>query len=606
MPGIPIDRWRRVFFVVAGALPVVTLVMLFRLFNLVSSQVTWPRAFGLAAVFAGLILALAAVLSGLAVGLRLDREGWRRGWRLGFFTLALVNLALVGLVVFWGNIRLAPMAIQVGALALGAVMIVAFARYREAEQVFVTRLAAGLGWIMLVVPILSTPVVVWAAFHDVPRLPASPLPPPPGPARAGAPKRVILVTFDALRARSTSMVDPAKNLTPALAAMAKESAYFPHTYAASDRTRASMPSLLSGVGADHLLIRDANKAGFGRAGAVTSLAGYLKTAGYQGYFSTMLVNPLVFGQLNDYEDGYSGSGLFHSNRFNAASFLPVREAFQYLGEKLSGRWSDLDPPSHEVLTTRRTFEEAERMLKAHAERTFMWVHIGAPHEPYYDLAPADYEGPLQVRGRRRVTEHDVTHSKPEQVAEYERIYERYVRFADHEFGRFRAGLVADGLWDDALVVVTSDHGEEFYPEREPHGSGNLSQDVTHVPLLIHRPGQHQALRDDRTAGHLDVVPTVLEQVLSQVPSGFEGRSVFAPEDPDHVVYTWARFNRIRKDFGGDAASAYQGRYRYWVVRKDEETLYDLRQDPRGLKDVSAQHPEVLAHMRTLLRKRLGQ
>lgn len=591
---------------VGGALALLALYPLFHLFNLVASQVAWPRALGLAAVFAALLTALALGLAGVALALKLEAERWQRGWRWGFYALALANLALVGLKVFYVNPRLAPNGALFGVAIAVGVMVLAFWRYGDTEQRFVTRLLTGLGGLMLAVPLLATPAVVWAALHDTPRLVGAPPPPAPAAPKAGAPERIILVTFDALRARSTSMIDPERALTPAMAAMAAESTFYSRFYASSDRTLAAVPAILTGLGPELVVPQLKNRSGFGREGSVTSLAGHLASAGYRSYFATMLVNPLIFGVLGEFEHGFTTTGLFYENRFNSASFLPLEEAFTWLGERVSGKWSDMSPSTNEVVATRETFDAARRLLQASPERTFLWVHLGAPHSPYYDVDPADFDGRLQPRRYKRVDQNTMMHATPEELVRYEGIYERYVRFTDHEFGRFRDGLKADGLWDDSLVVLTADHGEEFTHGQVLHGRGDLTEDVCHIPLLMHRPGQTEGQTDDRVAGHLDVVPTVLAQALPDVPAGLPGRSLLLPEDPDRAAFTWSRFYRYLEDERGrDTAGIYHGGFKY-LQGENGGHLYDLNQDPRGLRDVAERHPERLAALRARLEARFGR
>ena len=83
------------------------------------------------------------------------------------------------------------------------------------------------------------------------------------------------------------------------------------------------------------------------------------------------------------------------------------------------------------------------------------------------------------------------------------------------------------LYDDALVVVTSDHGEEF----GEHGqmgwhSHTLYDELLHVPLLVKLPGSRRAgTTIEETVRGIDVAPTVLATLGKTLPSGFEGHDV---------------------------------------------------------------------------------
>lgn len=125
-----------------------------------------------------------------------------------------------------------------------------------------------------------------------------------------------------------------------------------------------------------------------------------------------------------------------------------------------------------------------------------------------------------------------------------------------------------------------------------------------MPLLIHHPHQRRAERDARVAGHLDLAPTMLAQVLDELPQGFDGRRLDLPADPAHTAYTWSLFRRYLDEGGQDAAAAYQDGFKYLRV-EGEHHLYDLRRDPRGLKDVAGEHPERLARLRQQVLARFG-
>ena len=115
--------------------------------------------------------------------------------------------------------------------------------------------------------------------------------------------------------------------------------------------------------------------------------------------------------------------------------------------------------------------------------------------------------------------------------------------ADAGFGRLRAHLEARGEWDDALVVVTSDHGHELW-ERDRHGHQRVYQEQLHVPLIVKLPGEHEPARRSDYIGLVDLMPTLLAACDIDVPKRAEGRVLdFAtPSDaaapPSYASANW--------------------------------------------------------------------
>jgi len=105
------------------------------------------------------------------------------------------------------------------------------------------------------------------------------------------------------------------------------------------------------------------------------------------------------------------------------------------------------------------------------------------------------------------------------------LYDAGIRQMDTEIGRLLAFLRKSGLTDETLLVVTSDHGEEFHEHGRLDHFLSTHQEVLRVPLLMRGPGIPAGLRVDAPVSLVDLVPTLLE--LSGAPTApeTEGRSL---------------------------------------------------------------------------------
>jgi hypothetical protein len=169
---------------------------------------------------------------------------------------------------------------------------------------------------------------------------------------------------------------------------------------------------------------------------------------------------------------------------------------------------------------------------------FVYVHLMGAHAPY---APPDHVRKAFLAGQSLAARldprstaqliKDLTSGKERRLTSRERgqleaLYRADAAYHDEIMGRLLAALGGSGLLDRALLIYTSDHGEEFYEHgRVGHGTG-LWHEQVHVPLLIHAPGQASGRTVSMLAGHVDIVPTVLEALGVETPDGLPGRSLF--------------------------------------------------------------------------------
>jgi arylsulfatase A-like enzyme len=101
-------------------------------------------------------------------------------------------------------------------------------------------------------------------------------------------------------------------------------------------------------------------------------------------------------------------------------------------------------------------------------------------------------------------------------------YDGEIRYTDEQFGRLREGLEQRGRWDDALVIVVADHGEEFWDHGGfEHGHSHY-REMLRVPLIARRPGGPAGEVVDRRVRQLDIAPTVLDFAGIPLPRELPG------------------------------------------------------------------------------------
>ena len=205
----------------------------------------------------------------------------------------------------------------------------------------------------------------------------------------------------------------------------------------------------------------------------------------------------------------------------------------------------------------------------------------------------------------------------EMLASLDEQYDTAVRHSAEELGHFFDALADRALFDDALVVLTADHGEELFDHGGFAHRYSLYEEVLHVPLFVKLPGQREARTVTEPVSLLDLRATIEEVVgiepapslararaedglslaplltgpASEVPPQLRGRAFVAQaENPRRMV---GRSLRV----GDDVLIVTE---RSWDGLENAVRLYDLTADPRQLEDLSDSDPERVAWMRDRL------
>ncbi len=254
-------------------------------------------------------------------------------------------------------------------------------------------------------------------------------------------------------------------------------------------------------------------------------------------------------------------------------------------------------------------------LPAGPPPTFLFLHYFDPHSdfglagnrlPYY--SPPGFRPRPRVQPRRFCSEDGlcatafllasndgvVRVARP-LVRAIRGLYDAGVRHTDAALGRLFDGLARRGLYDDALIVLTSDHGEEF---RE-HGLFIHSQtyeETVAVPLIVKVPAKRHAGRViEGPVALMDILPTLLDYLGLEAPAQVQGTSLLpamrGEPAPDRPILSQDKLRRLR-------FALRTREYKLIIDRSSRRgELYDLRRDPGETRDASADRPETVALLR---------
>jgi arylsulfatase A-like enzyme len=255
------------------------------------------------------------------------------------------------------------------------------------------------------------------------------------------------------------------------------------------------------------------------------------------------------------------------------------------------------------------------MLAASPGPAFVWVHTMPPHAPY--LPPASTRHRLLPAGEleqwHEFMEENVPYGPRAQplVDKHRLRYRESIMGADESLGRLLDELQRQGRLEQALVIVTADHGESFERNFIGHAGPLLHDAVIRVPLVVKLPGQTVGRVVDQPVSQADLAPTVLDVAHAPPLPRAEGRSLRpllegAALAPAPVFsMTLERQSRFRPIAGGHYAVIDGPHKLIWHPRDGSVELYDLAADPRELANLAGGRPAVVARLEPLLRERVA-
>lgn len=444
---------------------------------------------------------------------------------------------------------------------------------------------------------------------------ADPNPPDPevaldAPEPKDTPRMVILISIDTLRADFLGCYDHPWVKTPFIDELAAEGTLFRRHVSVAPTTLNSHMSIMTGT--------YPHRHGVPRNGYVADPAnrmlpellsqGGWSTAAFIGGYP--LVDKFGFNQ---------GFGHFDDDLSESSSDLSLNTS-QRTGAEVNlalFEWLDTSPGDRPI---------------------FIFVHYFDVHAPY--VVPEPYhsmylennnvfiEGSMADLGslQRKFRRGDQRAWRLSKALM--RRYAGGVSYADAMVGELLGGLEARDYLDEALIVLTSDHGETMdeHPQHEAWTHGySVFDTAVHTPLIVRMPGLAVGARVQEPVSSIDIAPTILDLVGLAPPARMHGTSLAAslrgeaPYPPDRTVFSEATKPRLAQPIPATddpdaprpwanaelARSARTANYKaIQIPHKGRMELYDLQRDPGEQHDLMITNAGAVANVVRLLSNRL--
>ena len=318
----------------------------------------------------------------------------------------------------------------------------------------------------------------------------------PSPERE-KPRGILLISLDTLRADHLGTYGYALDTSPFLDELAERSVVFEQAYVPLPGTLPSHMSLFTGL--------------------------------YPLEHGTIQPESVLSEEIPTLPEIFQRSG-FRTAGFVEGGYVSGRYGFSRGFDKFTDESLKIEDDIERTLAAGLDFLRGV----GEDESFFLFLHSYAVHDPYFpkqEYLDMFWEGEapstaVRATGPELVAVNNSGREVPDDELRYYRaLYDAQIRYVDDLLRGFFAELEALGVLDEMIVVITSDHGEEFHE----HGAllhAQAYRETLHVPLFVHWKN-FEPRRIDAVVENLDIAPTLYELTGVEGPETMSGHSLLA-------------------------------------------------------------------------------
>jgi len=374
---------------------------------------------------------------------------------------------------------------------------------------------------------------------------------------------IILIIVDTLRPDHLGCYGYSKNTSPNIDEFAKESILYEKCFSHAPVTLSSVASIMTGFLPHETRVFDFTTPLF--SSKINTLADRLKR---KGYTTIAVIGNFVLKKGRGFEQGFD----VYDDR------MPDRELVRRVPETIA-----------EKMTSK-----AIAYLKKRPEgKFFLYLHYQDPHGPYTPPSPYNTMFHKENAPTRKLPVNDVI-IEENKITNYEKAisgdggipfyqklgdhrdyayyvsqYDGEIRYFDTHFKRLIDALKDLNLYNNSVIIFTSDHGEGMGEHDYYFAHGKyLYNSLIHVPLIIKYGKRSGRVKD--FVQHIDLVPTILDAIHVKMDSTFRGKN---------LIKSTYREEEILSELHDEYVFIDKGMKLYYDISKNEYRLFDILKDP---------------------------
>ena len=386
---------------------------------------------------------------------------------------------------------------------------------------------------------------------------------------------ILFIVVDTLRSDHTSIEDPELGTTGYLKdTLLPDSVYFSKGYSNSPWTLPSISSMITSRYPSQLGIRN-----------------LISKIDEEDFTITELMR----------EEGYR-TGAVISHILLKESY-GISQGFDYFNDRnISGEFGN-----HIAISSPGVTKDAINFIQAKkGEKFFLFLHYFDPHYIYLDHEKeTEYKGKFRSKDisyLREQIRNDEYSGRDTEYLKY--CYNTEIKFTDFYIGKVINELKRSGIYENTIIIFTSDHGEEFVERGWLGHSTTLYREQTGVPIIIKPVDKaHLSLRsfENIPVSNIDLVPTLISMAgLKRMP-GLSGKDLFSSDPGNHTFFGEVS----QKEFGSDI-ELISVIWQNWKMIKDLKSnrfeLYNINKDIDEKENIIGSVPNISSKLKLKIQK----
>ncbi len=416
--------------------------------------------------------------------------------------------------------------------------------------------------------------------------------------------KTILIDIDSLRFDQLGAYGQDQEITPTLDDFADDSTVFTNAYVAGSPSMPSRASLLYGRFPIHH---------------------HVETHGTMGqtinhpYSWSFSVKKDWEGDLRDWWS--LPEALFR----NGVKTCAVSSASRYPAPWMFNFWSEYHQPEEpdEEMSTFASVEAEEVVdigldfLKDAEEEFFLYLQFWDPHMPmqrpgeevekFEDLEIPEYPTEEQIKDHQDWgTKNSASEKEVESREDLRELYAAYraeVNYVDQQIGRIIDDLKDQGIYEESLIILTADHGEEFGEHGVYQEHWSTNENTQKVPLLVKTPNEPENAEVGELVGNVDIPATVLDYMDLDEPEKWQGRSL-KPLIKDES-FDWREFMVMDHGLHTAQRCIRDGKWKMiqtlhpgdWDRKIQEMQLFNVEKDPFEQENLALEKPKLVEKLK---------
>jgi arylsulfatase A-like enzyme len=345
---------------------------------------------------------------------------------------------------------------------------------------------------------------------------------------------ILLITIDTLRRDHVGAYGYPRNTTPFIDSLAKKGTLFKHVVTPQPQTSGSHASILTSLHpVTHGLI-------FNTLNIPVQAQTIAEVLQQKGYYTIGTVATFILGKKYGFAQGFDS----FSDSWDPEKIYSFKDNSQRTAASVN----------------QSLFKQInEYKSNANKQPLFIWVHYYDPHTPYIGRKEISFK-----------TKH------PRDQRERLENYDREIRYTDNSIKALYSFLEDNGIAENMITCVTSDHGENFGEHSLKEGHVDFYAETTHVPLIIQGPGIPVNKTHETYVSTMDIAVTLLGQVKSAFDYLTDGIDLFKSiakdkkkplPDRKFLIYGTHRFARSLQIIGAPYSyiENFDFHYKYWYT-----------------------------------------